>query len=148
MHRKIAPALVSLGLFNRLLEEAATRYSACLINYAGISLPRLDLVLLGMGPDGHTASLFPGSATLDSTELVAIERNSPKPPSQRITFTYKLINNAANVLFMVTGADKANTLRRVLAANSNAKQLPSHGVRPTNGKLCWLFDEEAASELD
>jgi 6-phosphogluconolactonase len=129
------------------LEEAAARYGDLLRAHTRAALPRLDLVVLGMGPDGHTASLFPGSDTLNSQELVAAERNSPKPPAERITMTLRLINNAANIIFLIAGADKANTLRLVLEHVGEVERLPASRVNPQDGTLVWLVDHAAASEL-
>ena len=132
---------------NCTVEEAAVHYSNTLVAHADSDLPRLDLVLLGMGPDGHTASLFPNSTTLNLSELIAIEYNSPKPPSLRITMTHRLINNADNIIVMVTGSDKAHTLHDVLGGKRDINKFPIQGVCPTNGKLFWLVDQKAADKI-
>src|SRR5439155_2956040 len=118
--------------------------------FFGQEPPRFDLILLGMGPDGHTASLFPGSpeVTSPSGELVVAVYNAPKPPPTRISLTLRAINAAANVLFLVAGADKAATLREVLRGPIEPARLPSQGVRPEHGTLTWLVDQAAARELD
>lgn len=91
-------------------------------------LPKqFDLVLLGMGEDGHTASLFPYSSTLASEDAVAIELNSPKPPSERLTFTFKTINNAKNRIILV--ADKNKALEEVLEGEKNIQKYPIQGVK-------------------
>ncbi len=107
-------------------------------------LPRFDLILLGMGEDGHTASLFPDHPLLDETERwVAPIFDSPKPPPERITLTLPLINHAANVAFIATGAGKADILPQVLSSTT----LPAGRVRPHNGDLRWFVDEAAAANL-
>jgi 6-phosphogluconolactonase len=127
-------------------EGAAGAYAETLVATFGAELPRFDLILLGMGPDGHTASLFPGhpEAVAPSDELVIAVHDSPKPPPTRISFTFKLIDAAANVLFLITGADKSATLRDVLHGPHDPAKLPAQGVRPAQGALVWLVDAAAA----
>lgn len=128
-------------------EEAARSYASSLIKTTGNSEPRLDLILLGMGPDGHTASLFPNSPVLDSQGLVAAVYNSPKPPPVRVTFTFPLINNAREIIFLITGSDKAPVVRRALKDTITYKEIPASGIKPKDGKLQWLVDEKAYQEL-
>jgi 6-phosphogluconolactonase len=104
-------------------------------------VPRFDLILLGMGPDGHTASLFPGHpAVEEKTRLVVRVDGAPKPPPARVTFTLPLINAARCVAFLVTGRDKNTALRRVL--NGDAA-LPAARVAPRDGTLAFLADAAA-----
>jgi 6-phosphogluconolactonase len=130
-------------------EASAQAYAETLTATFGAALPRFDLIFLGMGPDGHTASLFPGHrevvAPID--ELVAAIYGAPKPPPTRLTFTYKLLNAAANVLFLVAGADKATSLRAVFHGPVDIARLPAQGVRPASGTLTWLVDKAAAGDL-
>jgi 6-phosphogluconolactonase len=130
-------------------EAAAEAYQETIVAVLRADIPRFDLVLLGIGPDGHTASLFPGQPEVvrPSQMLVAAVHNAPKPPPIRVTFTYKLINAAANVLFLVAGADKAAALREVLHGSADVARLPAQGVRPESGELVWLVDAAAAKEL-
>ena len=130
-------------------EASAVAYAETLTATFGAALPRFDLILLGMGPDGHTASLFPGHIEMvaPSDDLVATVYGAPKPPPTRLTFTYKLLNAAANVLFLVAGADKAATLRAVLRGPDDSARLPAQGVRPATGALTWLVEASAASQL-
>jgi 6-phosphogluconolactonase len=130
-------------------EAAASAYAATIRAFFGEGRPRFDLILLGMGPDGHTASLFPGAPelTAPSGDLVVIVRDAPKPPPTRLSCTLTLINAAANVLFLIAGADKAATLREVLRGPLEPARLPVQGVRPEQGELVWLVDTAAAREL-
>ena len=130
-------------------EAAAQAYAETLAATFGAALPRFDLIFLGMGPDGHTASLFPGhlEVVAPSGVLVAAIYGALKPPPTRLTFTYKLLNAAANVIFLVAGADKAATLRAVLRGPDDIAHLPAQGVRPAAGTLTWLADQAAAREL-
>lgn len=130
-------------------EAAAQAYAETLTATFGAALPHFDLIFLGMGPDGHTASLFPGHPEViaPSDTLVAAVYAAPKPPPTRLTFTYKLLNAAANVLFLVAGADKAATLRAVLRGPEDIAQLPAQGVRPGAGTLTRLVDKAAADKL-
>ncbi|NLF31784.1 MAG: 6-phosphogluconolactonase [Planctomycetes bacterium] len=109
--------------------------------------PSFDLIILGMGGDGHTASLFPGSTALDEkAELVACA-DVPVLSRRRMTFTLPLINAAANVLFLVTGKDKAEAIAKVLSSDpAVAAELPAGRVRPTHGKLLFVLDEDAARQ--
>jgi 6-phosphogluconolactonase len=129
--------------------RAAAEYEALLRRVTGVpadAVPRLDLVLLGMGADGHTASLFPGSDALaDRSRLVA----SPwvgKLAARRLTLTLPVFDAAACVVFLVTGADKAETLARVFAGPAGPEPLPAQRVRPC-GELLWLVDAAAARLL-
>jgi 6-phosphogluconolactonase len=109
----------------------------------GGAVPRFDVVLLGMGDDGHTASLFPGTPILDEERLVA-EVYVPRMDSWRLSLTPPVLNAARNVLFLVTGAGKAATLARVLA-DGPRRDFPSSLVWPTDGEVEWYLDREAAA---
>jgi 6-phosphogluconolactonase len=130
---------------------AATAYQARLAEVfqppAG-QRPRFDLILLGMGEDGHTASLFPQHSLLQETERwVAPVFDSPKPPLARITLTLPVINNARQVAFITTGAGKAEALSQVMRADP-ASPLPAQRVQPATGELHWFVDEAAAAALN
>lgn len=109
--------------------------------------PRFDLVLLGMGADGHTASLFPGTPAIDETERWVVAVRRPGDAIDRITLTFPVINNAAHVVFLVAGAAKAATLQEVLEGDAPPERLPSRAVRPPDGELLWLVEREAAAQL-
>ena len=109
--------------------------------------PRFDLILLGMGPDGHTASLFPDSSALDEQSRVVVANWVAKFNTHRITFTFPVLNRAAEVMFMASGADKADMVHQVLEGK-NSPPLPSQRVQPSDGKLLWMLDEGAAAKLN
>lgn len=104
----------------------------------------LDLIFLGMGPDGHTASLFPGTEALREAKHRCVANYVPKLSAWRITMTAPFINRAGTVMFLVTGADKAQRLKEVLEGPTDPERLPSQLIRPDPGKLVWLLDAEAA----
>jgi 6-phosphogluconolactonase len=109
---------------------------------------RFDLVLLGLGDDGHTASLFPQSAALQETErlAVAVEAHYGDRPAYRVTLTLPAINTARQIWFLVMGQNKAEIVQAVL--EGRAKGLPAQRVQPTAGQLTWLLDAAAASQLE
>ena len=109
--------------------------------------PRFDLILLGMRPDGHTASLFPETAALQEKSRLVVANWVEKLGSSRITFTLPLLNSARCVAFLVSGTDKAAALHEVLEGNAPAEKYPSRLVQPRDGKLIWFVDRAAASEL-
>ena len=105
--------------------------------------------MLGVGPDGHTASLFPHSPALDATDaLVVATPVAPlKPHIQRLTFTSTLINAAAEVMVLVAGEDKADIVQQVLEGPRQPDALPSQLIAPQNGTLYWMLDQAAAAQL-
>ncbi|MCC6141177.1 MAG: 6-phosphogluconolactonase [Nitrospira sp.] len=112
------------------------------------AVPRLDLILLGMGEDGHTASLFPGTPALSEQERLVAVGVSPKGIPSRLTLTLGVINRATVVLFLVTGAGKAQTVRAIIQPQTQAERaLPAAQVKPDGGRLVWLLDDAAAAAL-
>jgi len=109
--------------------------------------PAFDLLLLGMGPDGHTASLFPGTAALHEKSKLVVANWVEKLNAHRITLTLPVLNAARCVAFLVSGVDKAEALKSVLEGNAPGEQYPSKLVRPASGKLIWFLDRAAASQL-
>jgi 6-phosphogluconolactonase len=109
--------------------------------------PRFDLVLLGMGADGHTASLFPGTPAIDEEARWVVGTRRPQDTLDRVTLTVPVINNAVHVIFLVAGAAKAATLREVIEGDASPQRLPSRAIRPVDGTLLWLVDQEAAARL-
>jgi 6-phosphogluconolactonase len=122
-------------------EEAAASYAEALARAGG----RIDLLLLGMGPDGHTASLFPGTAALDEKERSVVANWVPKLDAWRLTLTFPAINSATEILIVTAGAEKADALATVFQAPEGT--LPIQRVRPSSKRLTWLVDKEAASKL-
>ena len=110
--------------------------------------PRFDFILLGMGADGHTASLFPGTGALHERRRLVVANPVPKLATIRLTFTYPLLNAARAILFLVSGADKAPALRAVLGAEDMHLRYPSQGVRPRRGVVTWVVDGAAAGVLN
>jgi len=110
--------------------------------------PVLDLVLLGMGADGHTASLFPHTEALLETRRWVARNPVPNLKADRMTMTLPLLNRARTLLFLVAGDDKAEALRDVLEGPPDPERLPSQAIRPAEGLLVWLVDEAAASKLE
>jgi 6-phosphogluconolactonase len=132
-----------------LPEQAAEAYEQELFTFFGKDngLPRFDLVLLGMGVDGHTASLFPDSPALEETGrwAVAVEHQQPPAPLvPRVTLTLPLINAAERVAMIVVGAEKAKLIQQVLSGIETTPVLPVQRVNPTQGEFVWLLDEAAA----
>jgi 6-phosphogluconolactonase len=124
-------------------ERAAEEYEEMLrstFRLAGRERPRFDLVLLGLGADGHTASLFPGDRALEERDRLVVPSTAPVPPRSRVTLTLPVLNNASSVLFLVSGATKAPAVQRV----RRGENLPAARVRPENGALLWLCDRPAA----
>lgn len=115
----------------------------------GDELPRFDLLLLGMGEDGHIASLFPNHPLLkEKKRWIAPIFDSPKPPPERITLTLPVINNARCIIFLVTGKSKAAALKKIFQEESTSSPLPAQMVKPMDGEVHWFLDEDAASGLD
>lgn len=117
------------------------------IEYYFLGFPKFDLVLLGMGADGHTASLFPFSEALKETKKIAVANTIEKLEMTRLTITFPTINSARNVLFLVKGEEKAETLRDVLRGEFQPEKLPAQRVKPEGGELLWLVDGAAARFL-
>lgn len=132
------------------LHEAAQRYSETLTHevYSGpTGFPALDLVLLGLGQDGHTASLFPQTAALDETLRVVAANDVPQLGAKRLTLTYPAIDAAREVWFMVSGAAKARRVAQCLGFIAGGDNLPATLVRPLGGNLHWWLDAAAAAQL-
>jgi 6-phosphogluconolactonase len=132
------------------LDAEARRYEAELAEWAGtgVDTPRLDLVLLGLGPDGHTASLFPESPALAERKRWTVAAPGPPPHERRITLTFPVLNAARVVLFLVTGREKAEAVRQAVTRIAPVEKIPASAVQPADGRLYWVMDEAAASRLD
>ena len=131
-------------------EVAAARYESTIRNtfkLEGAETPTFDLVLLGMGDDGHTASLFPHTEALNDLSHIAIANHVPQKDTWRITLTWPVINQGREVAFVIAGKDKAPVLARVLTGPYDPETLPSQLIRPSSRKLTMLLDTAAAAEL-
>jgi 6-phosphogluconolactonase len=111
------------------------------------NFPVFDVIILGMGNDGHTASIFPGQMDLFETNAICAVNEHPETKQKRITLTGKVINNATDIIFLVTGDAKADKVRSIFTNDSSALNYPAHKVKPTSGNLTWYLDREAAKEL-
>jgi 6-phosphogluconolactonase len=129
-------------------EKAAGDYEADIRKFFGVSgFPVFDLVLLGMGEDGHTASLFSGSKSLEETARLAVAVYLDKPNRNRITLTLPVLNNAAQILFLLAGKSKAAVLSEILSDGEKKREFPAGRIRPVKGKVTWLIDREAVGEV-
>ncbi len=129
--------------------DAAMTYALALRAFASppLSWPRFDLVLLGMGEDGHTASLFPGSPVNITAPTAAVTAQYQGRPANRVTITPVLLNQARLLVFMVSGESKSQTLADVLNGGYDPARLPAQRIRPVDGQLIWMVDEPTASRL-
>ena len=130
--------------------QAANDYAHTLREFFQVAageLPRFDLVFLGLGPEAHTASLFPGTKALHETKRLVVSTWVGKFFTDRMTMTPPILNNAACVVFLVSGEDKALPLKAVLEGYYEPGQLPAQLIRPEHGRLLWLVDRDAASWL-
>jgi 6-phosphogluconolactonase len=131
-------------------EEAAARYESAIRNYfrlEGAELPTFDLIALGMGPDGHTASLFPHTEGLHELARVAIANHVLQKETWRVTLTSPVINQGRKVIFLIGGTDKAEVLSDVLSSKYDPETWPSQLIQPRSGKLLMLLDKAAAAKL-
>ncbi|HKD00864.1 MAG TPA: 6-phosphogluconolactonase [Terriglobales bacterium] len=129
-------------------EAAALRYQDTLRKFFALrdgEFPRFDLILLGMGSDGHIASLIPGTAALDEKVRLVVANWAPKLNSYRITFTFPVLNHAACAMFLASGPDKAPMIHQVL--EEQRADLPAARVHPLDGRLIWMLDQAAAVGL-
>ncbi|HSD45096.1 MAG TPA: 6-phosphogluconolactonase [Pyrinomonadaceae bacterium] len=126
---------------NPIPDDAARDYESDLRRSLGEAIPAFDLILLGLGEDGHTASLFPHSPALNETERLVVAPYVEKLNAYRITLTLPVLNNGKSVVFLVTGSSKATILRDI---NKKPNTYPAQAISPTNGAVSWLVDSAAA----
>jgi 6-phosphogluconolactonase len=132
-------------------EEAAARYEKSLRDFFALedsAWPVFDLILLGLGDDGHTASLFPGSAALAETRRLVVAVYVEKLKTHRITLTLPVLNRAANIFFLVAGSSKAAIVADVLQKKTGPATLPAQRIDPPGGRLVWFIDAAASSALE
>ena len=127
-------------------DAAAQAYEATLRSYFADAPPAFDLVLLGLGPEGHTASLFPGSSVLAEPTRWVRAVTAPADPPVRLTLTFPLLTRAANIYFLVTGSNKARALHHILTGTADPNTSPAAGIRLAAGTLIWWVDREAAAQ--
>lgn len=130
-------------------EMEAKRYSTVISEFTTSrrGLPSFNLVLLGLGEDGHTASIFPGNETLFESDRICDMAVHPVTGQKRITLTGPVINNADNVFFLAAGLNKAGMVKKILKGNESETKYPASYVNPVEGKLIWYLDSDAASLL-
>jgi 6-phosphogluconolactonase len=129
-------------------EKAAREYEDDLRNFFGLqSTPVFDLIILGMGEDGHTASLFPGSSALAETTRLVLPVYPDKPKTSRVTLTLPVLNNASHILFLVSGRAKADIVAEVLGDEKAKTRYPAGLVNPSRGSIEWFIDKDAAAKL-
>jgi 6-phosphogluconolactonase len=149
-HVPLSPAQIHRIEGELAPEAAASKYESELrdsFRLEGAQAPRFDLVALGMGPDGHTASLFPHTAALHETQRIVTANHVPQLNTWRITLTWPVINAARSVFFLISGFDKAEALKDVLTGPHDAERLPSQLIRPSTGILTLILDKAAAALL-
>jgi len=128
----------------RRAAEAAADYERDLVEFWGANEVEFDLILLGLGEEGHTASLFPHSPALKETERLVVAPWVEKLNAYRITMTLPVLNNGRSILFLVTGESKAEILRTVMTTEPNPDLYPAQAISPTSGAVSWFVDEAAA----
>lgn len=131
-------------------DAASLAYTIEMKNVFGVGdegIPAFDLIQLGMGPEGHTASLFPHQASLHEQQRLIMPVSVPKPPPPRLTFTPRLLNEAQHILFLVTGAEKADAIQAVLERDFQPEEYPAQIVQPPKGEVTWMLDPAAAAKL-
>ncbi len=138
--------------FDGVIDPAtsAERYGRIIREISGVQegFPAFDLIFLGMGDDGHTLSLFPGTKAIHNTDALTLAHFVDKLDTDRVTFGPSLANAAKKVVFLVNGAGKADMLHQVLDGEIDVDSKPSQVIRPVNGELLWLVDEAAAAKLE
>lgn len=146
----VPPENINRMLGEGLASAAVRDYETRLDRFFGLDerdWPRFDLVLLGLGPDGHTASMFPGTRAVSDVTNKVIVFEVPQLKVERMTLTRRVFNNARNVIFLVSGADKAPALAATLEGPDLPSKYPARVINPTDGNLIWLVDQAASAEL-
>jgi 6-phosphogluconolactonase len=128
-------------------KKDAAGYEKQIINFFKDKNPRFDFLMLGIGANGHTASLFPGSAALKEKKSLIVATTNPETNQDRITFSYSLINRAHQIILLATGNGKAPIIAEAINGKKKKKEIPVHGIQPKKGSLLCMLDEEAARLL-
>ena len=128
--------------------KAAARYEQMIRTFFKDKQPHFDLILLGLGEDGHTASLFPGTDILDEKKILVKQVYLKEKKMFRVSFTLPLINDAKHILFLVTGKEKSNILKKIFTKPVKKPAYPAQLIKPVKGKLFWYLDKAAASSLN
>lgn len=129
-------------------DQSAAEYLVLLRDHFKEEIPHFDLIILGLGEDGHTASLFPGTGALEVNDVPAIAVFVTKLNTWRITLTMSVLNNAGEIIFLVSGKSKSKVVKEIIDAVQPTKDLPATLVRPENGTINWMLDSEAAALID
>jgi 6-phosphogluconolactonase len=127
-------------------DDAARDYEQALRSYFGTDWPHFDLILLGLGEEGHTASLFPGSPALEERTRWVVAVRAPAKPPMRLTLTLPALTRAANIYVLAAGSKKTGALHHVLTGTPDPNTYPAAGIRSTEGRLIWWVDREAAGQ--
>ena len=147
-HVPVPPSQIHPIRYHQEPDQAASDYATELQRFFAGQQPRFDLILLGLGDDGHTASLLPGSAAVhEQVQWTAVARR-PEEPFSRVTLTAPLLNQGASTVFLVSGRGKASVLQSIVKGSNEEPSLPAQLIRPQQGELLWLVDREAASQLE
>jgi 6-phosphogluconolactonase len=129
-------------------EQGAEEYEDDLRKFFGMSeIPVFDLIILGIGEDGHTASLFPDSKSLEETIRLTVPVYMKRPKRDRVTLTLPVLNNAVQILFLVSGRSKAKIIHKILGKKGKKERYPAGLITPSHGNIIWLIDQEAAANL-
>lgn len=131
---------------DKTAKDAAT-YEKTICKVFNKNLPRFDWMVMGLGTNGHTASLFPNGDELKEKDKLVVAAINPDNGQERITFTYPLINAARQIFFLVSGQEKAAMVKEAIEGDQPKKLIPVHGIQPESENLCWLLDNEAAGML-
>ena len=124
-------------------EQAAHEYAELLHDHFESDSPRFDIILLGIGEDGHTASLFPGTDVVEECKLYTVAVFVPRLDTWRVTLTFPVLNAAREVLFLAAGKSKSDIVQRIISIKQPSKEFPASMINPENGTLHWMLDSEA-----
>lgn len=144
---KIPPKNIIAIPTGKTPKKDAFNYEKQVLNFFKKQKPRFDFLMLGIGNDGHTASLFPGSDALNEKNKLVIPSKHPETGQDRVSFSYRLINDAHQVVILASGKDKSEIIGEALNGKNNKNKIPVQGVQPKKGNLLWMIDEEAATKL-